>query len=387
MKLLAPIAVIIAAASARQIYTQSVENYANSAELYQSGLEHQQRGLYSDQSQGHEGYEVESHRPEGEKTAKILEYHSENDGHHYKYAYETENGIRAEEQGETLDKGTSAHGAFSYKGDDGQVYSITYTADENGFRPTGDHLPTPPPVPEEILKSLEQNAAEEAAGIFDDGKYREYHEQGHQDLRQFDDGHQSEGYHSSGHGSSGHGAELAYHAHAPVHTGLKLVHHTTGHGGHSGHHATSGHASSSYFSHGHSGASSGHEASLGHGSASSGHVANVGHEASHEEHQSGHESGSGHQYIHHGVHFGHHLDSHEETVGHQSFGQEAKSGHQGLTHGVHLQSGFHASSAPTANSYTYHSPSGFSAPSTHGGISGHSGLSYLPPASHGYHGH
>lgn len=35
----------------------------------------------------------------------------------------------------------------------------------------GDHIPTAPPVPEEILKALEQNARDEAAGIFDDGMF------------------------------------------------------------------------------------------------------------------------------------------------------------------------------------------------------------------------
>ncbi|KAJ8942556.1 hypothetical protein NQ318_021958 [Aromia moschata] len=82
----------------------------------------------------------------------------EEDGYHY--LYETENGIYGEEEGKVANKGTDdevmkAKGYFTYTGPDAIVYTVQYTADENGFVPHGDHLPTPPPIPEAILRSLE----------------------------------------------------------------------------------------------------------------------------------------------------------------------------------------------------------------------------------------
>ncbi|XP_038211583.1 uncharacterized protein LOC119832058 [Zerene cesonia] len=88
----------------------------------------------------------------------------------YSYVYETDNGISASEDGVAIN-GVQAMGGYSYTGDDGQVYSVTYTADKNGYQPQGAHLPTPPPIPVEILKALEQNAKDEAAGVIDDGSY------------------------------------------------------------------------------------------------------------------------------------------------------------------------------------------------------------------------
>lgn len=38
--------------------------------------------------------------------------------------------------------------SYSYYSPEGELISVTYTADENGFQPQGDHLPTPPPIPE-----------------------------------------------------------------------------------------------------------------------------------------------------------------------------------------------------------------------------------------------
>ncbi|KOB56924.1 Cuticular protein RR-1 motif 19, partial [Operophtera brumata] len=41
--------------------------------------------------------------------------------------------IKAQEAGQVTghESGTEAHGAYSYTGDDGQLYTVTYTADEN----------------------------------------------------------------------------------------------------------------------------------------------------------------------------------------------------------------------------------------------------------------
>ncbi|CAH0558131.1 unnamed protein product [Brassicogethes aeneus] len=86
--------------------------------------------------------------PQGlEKDATVLRNDLENIGTDgFNYAYETSNGISAQEQGQLNNAGTeneslSVRGSYRYIGIDGQTYEVTYIADENGFQPQGAHLP------------------------------------------------------------------------------------------------------------------------------------------------------------------------------------------------------------------------------------------------------
>lgn len=105
------------------------------------------------------------HGPVGVPTATepiaILSQNSEvnPDGTFYN-VWESENGIKVQEEGtvKVLEKNTIAHsvtGEISWVDHDGTPFNLKYTADENGYRPEGDFLPTPPPIPIGIARGLE----------------------------------------------------------------------------------------------------------------------------------------------------------------------------------------------------------------------------------------
>ena len=50
--------------------------------------------------------------------------------------------------------GNSNQGSVIWTSPEGKQFTLSWVADEMGFHPVGDHLPTPPPIPEEIAKML-----------------------------------------------------------------------------------------------------------------------------------------------------------------------------------------------------------------------------------------
>ncbi|XP_073818593.1 larval cuticle protein 65Ab1-like [Musca autumnalis] len=82
--------------------------------------------------------------------AEIITLDSSADDDGYKFVAETSDGTSRHEEGtfkEVMgehgdERAIVVHGEFSWKDPhDGGVYTVKYVADENGFQPTGEHLP------------------------------------------------------------------------------------------------------------------------------------------------------------------------------------------------------------------------------------------------------
>ncbi|XP_075167448.1 larval cuticle protein 2-like [Haematobia irritans] len=70
----------------------------------------------------------------------------------YDYNVETSNSIHQHASGDGYG---NVHGGYEYVSPEGEHIKVSYVADEYGYHPEGDVLPTPPPVPAAILKAIE----------------------------------------------------------------------------------------------------------------------------------------------------------------------------------------------------------------------------------------
>lgn len=88
-----------------------------------------------------------------DRDAHITQQHSEvsHDGT-YTNSFQTSNGIAYTESGLG---GHVSNGVSGYTDPQGQRHELSWTADANGYRPSGRDLPVPPPIPSYIIRALE----------------------------------------------------------------------------------------------------------------------------------------------------------------------------------------------------------------------------------------
>ncbi|XP_067627244.1 larval cuticle protein 2-like [Eurosta solidaginis] len=105
--------------------------------------------VYGKQNHGHSS---NSYASSDEAHAEIKVLHSEVHPDGFRYDLETSNGIQSAQSG---DANGNMQGNFQWVSPEGEHMQISYVADENGYQPQGDILPTSPPIPDAILRSLE----------------------------------------------------------------------------------------------------------------------------------------------------------------------------------------------------------------------------------------
>lgn len=181
---------VIAAAAPRSAYEQQTSYEAQA----------QQQLHYKQQQAAHQHQHQEASRrqyqQEEHKHIPIVKFEAEQSKSGYKFGYESANGIQVIEQGQVKNEGQKdeanvAEGFYSYKGDDGKEYSVQYVADENGFRAVGDHLPTPPSLPEENQRLIAEAYARPTSK-YDEEEYE--HEEAQQKQVRYQHQQQAQQY-------------------------------------------------------------------------------------------------------------------------------------------------------------------------------------------------
>ncbi|KAM7342780.1 larval cuticle protein 4-like [Cochliomyia hominivorax] len=115
----------------------------------------------SAQRHGHHGFGVARGGSSISKSsddvhAEIIHSDSDVRPDGFNYHLETTNGISAKASGDAYG---NVQGDFQWISPEGEHVAVNYVADENGYQPSSDILPTPHPIPDAILKALDYIAS------------------------------------------------------------------------------------------------------------------------------------------------------------------------------------------------------------------------------------
>ncbi|XP_027218498.2 cuticle protein AMP1A [Penaeus vannamei] len=106
-------------------------------------------------------------RPQDGPPVAILRDDRHDDGNgNFNYAFESEDGTSVSAAGAPGAAGQSnIQGSFRFTLPDGTIAEVSYTADEEGFKPQSDLLPIAPPLPAHALEQIQFAEQQRAAGV------------------------------------------------------------------------------------------------------------------------------------------------------------------------------------------------------------------------------
>ncbi|XP_011293683.1 larval cuticle protein 4 [Musca domestica] len=97
-------------------------------------------------------YSAPGGRTSDDANAEVTRFTADVHEHGFQYAFDTTNAIHAAATGGA---DGDHQGDFAWISPEGEHVAVQYVADENGYQPDSALLPTPPPIPDAILKALE----------------------------------------------------------------------------------------------------------------------------------------------------------------------------------------------------------------------------------------
>ncbi|XP_064084283.1 cuticle protein AM1199-like [Macrobrachium nipponense] len=104
-------------------------------------------------------------RPQDDVSILRDERVDQGDGN-FNYNFELSDGTAIGAEGTPNDAGSvNIEGSYRFTLPDGAVVEITYVADEAGFRPVGDVIPTPHPLPAHAIEQIRFAEEQRAAGV------------------------------------------------------------------------------------------------------------------------------------------------------------------------------------------------------------------------------
>uniref|UniRef100_A0A336M9P3 CSON014053 protein n=1 Tax=Culicoides sonorensis TaxID=179676 RepID=A0A336M9P3_CULSO len=154
-------------------------HHHNQGQFHQNHQQHNQQGFAVNQQQNYQQQQQQNFQQQQQQNYNAFNVNAQRFGpirpfvpitsfkndHSpdgtYSFSYTTADGQAQQANGYLKNRGVKnieaqvVQGSYSYTSPEGKPISVTYIADENGFRASGNHLPTPPPIPPEIQKSLE----------------------------------------------------------------------------------------------------------------------------------------------------------------------------------------------------------------------------------------